>query len=257
MSVNSSSVGLPRGARWSRFGRIVGVIAWVVFGFVAASLMVYLVATLLATVGVSLAGVNETIVNTVAAAVVYVLATVVVIGGPQLWGRLVTSRRELGLDRLPQWRDIGMAPIGFIGYYVGSLILTTVVTVLVPGFDLTQAQDTGFTNLTRPYEYILAFLTLVVLAPVAEEVLFRGYLYGKLRRWVGFLLGALLTSVVFGAVHGQWNVGLDVFVLSLVMCSLREVTGSIWAGILLHMLKNGLAFYLLFMNPTLLHIMGG
>jgi hypothetical protein len=67
----------------------------------------------------------------------------------------------------------------------------------------------------------------------------------------------IITSLLFGAVHGQWNVAIDVFVLSLVLCSLREVTGNIWAGVLLHMLKNGLAFYLLFINPSLLHTIGG
>jgi membrane protease YdiL (CAAX protease family) len=60
------------------------------------------------------------------------------------------------------------------------------------------------------------------------------------------------TSVLFGLIHGQWNVGVDVFVLSMVACSLREVTGSIWAGILLHMLKNALAFYIIFVNTTFL-----
>jgi len=41
------------------------------------------------------------------------------------------------------------------------------------------------------------------------------------------------------------------------MIALREVTGSIWAGTLLHMLKNGIAFYFLFVNPTLLNTIGG
>jgi membrane protease YdiL (CAAX protease family) len=53
------------------------------------------------------------------------------------------------------------------------------------------------------------------------------------------------------------NVALDVFILSIVMCGLREMTGSIWAGVVLHMMKNGLAFYLLFINTALLSTMGG
>lgn len=222
-----------------------------------SAVAVYLIAQLLVTVGVSFEGVNKTIINTVTAAVVYVFAAAIVIGGPQLWGRLLTTQRELGIDQPFKLRDLSLVPIAFIAYYVGSLLLITAVTALVPGFDIGQAQETGFADLTKTYEYILAFLTLVVLAPVAEELLFRGYLYGKLRRWVAIWAGALLTSVVFGAIHGQWNVGLDVFVLSFVMCGLREMTGSIWAGMLLHMLKNGLAFYLLFINPVFLHTIGG
>jgi membrane protease YdiL (CAAX protease family) len=93
---------------------------------------------------------------------------------------------------------------------------------------------------------------LVVIAPFAEEILFRGYLYGKLRKSIPTWLAMVVTSALFGAIHAQWNVGVDVFVLSMVACSLREVTGGIWAGILLHMLKNGLAFYILFINPSFL-----
>ena len=46
--------------------------------------------------------------------------------------------------------------------------------------------------------------------------------------------------------HGQWNVGINVFAMSIVLCVMREITGSIYSGILLHMLKNMLAFYLLY-----------
>lgn len=255
MSENSSSASSR--SLGQRLGRIAGVIAWLVIGFLVASQLVRMVVEYLVTVGVPLGSINGTIVNTVGAAVVYLLAIAIVIGGPQLWGRFVTTRRELGLDRLPGWRDLAMTPLAFVAYYVLSLIVMTVVTAAVPGFDVTQAQETGFTDLSKSYEYVLAFATLVVLAPVAEEILLRGYLYGKLRRWLGAIVAGLLTSVVFGALHGQWNVGIDVFVLSLVLCGLREYTGSIWAGILLHMLKNGLAFYLLFINPVFLHTIGG
>ncbi|RYZ49901.1 MAG: CPBP family intramembrane metalloprotease, partial [Sphingobacteriales bacterium] len=67
----------------------------------------------------------------------------------------------------------------------------------------------------------------------------------------------IVTSIVFGAIHGQWNVAVDVFALSLILCSLREITGSIWAGVLLHMLKNGIAFYFLFIGPVVAPGLGG
>ena len=61
------------------------------------------------------------------------------------------------------------------------------------------------------------------------------------------IISALLVSVLFGVVHLQWNVGVTVFAMSLVLCGLREVTGTIYAGILMHMLKNGLAMWILCM----------
>lgn len=258
MSVNSSSQPLPAAApRRAYVWRSVALLAWVVLGFFIATLIVGALVWLIDAVGADLSRVNETVLNTVAAALLYSLAALIIIGLPQIVERFRTSRTELGIRRLPNWRDIALAPAAFVVYFIATAIVTAAVTHLVPGFDLNEAQDVGFTDLSLQYEYILAFLTLVVLAPLAEELLFRGYLYGKLRSWMPVLLAAIVTSVIFGVVHGQWNVGLDVFVLSLVMCGLREMTGGIWAGVLLHMIKNGLAFYILFINPSLLNTIGG
>lgn len=257
MSENSSNMTTQWTGRRSDFWRATGLVMWVMVGFVLATLVVLVLSQVLVLLGVPLAELNESILNTVAAGLVYLLSAVIVIGLPQVFRRLVVNREDLGVHRLPAWRDITLAPVAFVVYFIATVAITRVVTVLVPGFDAEQAQDVGFTGLSQAYEYMLAFLTLVVLAPVAEELLFRGYLYGRLRRWMAIWLAAIVTSVVFGVVHGQWNVGLDVFVLSLVMCRLREMTGSIWAGVLVHMIKNGLAFYLLFVNPTLLTTIGG
>ena len=60
------------------------------------------------------------------------------------------------------------------------------------------------------------------------------------------ILSMLLVSLVFGLVHFQWNVGVNVFAMSIVLCGLREITGTIYSGIILHILKNGLAFYLIY-----------
>ncbi|MBQ2637586.1 CPBP family intramembrane metalloprotease, partial [Candidatus Saccharibacteria bacterium] len=55
-----------------------------------------------------------------------------------------------------------------------------------------------------------------------------------------------ITSVLFAIMHGQWNVGVNVFAMSIVLCLLREMNGTIYSGILLHILKNGVAFVLLY-----------
>lgn len=233
-----------------------GLLAWVLAGFVLSSAIVALIVWILTEVGVSFTALNQTILNTILALAVYILTLIIVVGVPWLIKKSSFTKDEAGLTRLPSWMDILMAPAGFIVYFIVSGILTFTVTQLVPGFDTSEVQQTGFEDISQRYEYILAFATLVVLAPVAEEVLFRGYLYGKLRKYVPIWVAILATSALFGLVHGQWNVGLDVFALSIILCSLREVTGNIWAGILLHMLKNGVAFYFLFINTSLLDTIG-
>lgn len=255
--LESSSSPAAVGPRRVYLWRSIAIILWIIVGFIVASVIVLVLSEILVLAGVPLERLNESVLNTVTAGLVYLLSALIVIGGPQVVRKFRTTRRELGLDRLPNIRDVLLSPVAFIVYFIATSIVTVTVAELIPGFDLDQAQDVGFANLSLRYEYVLAFLTLVVVAPVAEEVLFRGYLYGKLRSWMPIWVAAVVTSVVFGVVHGQWNVGVDVFVLSLVMCGLREMTGNIWAGILLHMIKNGLAFYILFINPTLLNTIGG
>lgn len=163
------------------------------------------------------------------------------------------SRSLLGLNGLPTWTDIGLAPVGFI---VATLLAAGLALVfnMFPWFNATESQSLVFSTYVEGVDKIIAFITLVVIAPVAEELIFRGWLYGRLRaksshamsNIASMIVSSLLVSVLFGAVHLQWNVGVNVFALSMVLCAMREITGTIYAGILTHMIKNGIAFYLLF-----------
>lgn len=162
-------------------------------------------------------------------------------------------RKDLGLINLPTWTDIGLAPIGFIVSLLLAAVLVTVFNMF-PWFDAEQAQDVGYSMMMPGFDRIIAFITLVVIAPIAEEIIFRGWLYTKLRNklnkkvsdiW-GIIISSFIISLLFGIIHLQWNVGVNVFALSVVLCALREITGTIYAGILTHMIKNGVAFYLLY-----------
>jgi membrane protease YdiL (CAAX protease family) len=60
------------------------------------------------------------------------------------------------------------------------------------------------------------------------------------------IVSSVVVSALFGLAHGQWNVAVDVFVMSMVACYLREYTGVIWPGIIIHMIKNFIGFYITF-----------
>ena len=162
-------------------------------------------------------------------------------------------RKSLGLSGWPTWTDIGLAPIGFLAYLLLAAALTAFFQ-LFPWFNAGEAQDVGFNIYISGIDRAIAFLVLVVVAPIAEEIIFRGWLYDKLRgkfleqysNVVSIVLSIFLVSLLFGMIHMQWNVGVNVFAMSIVLCGLREITGTIYAGILMHMLKNGVAFYLLY-----------
>jgi membrane protease YdiL (CAAX protease family) len=229
---------------------------WVLAGFVLAQVLVTVSVELLSTAGVNFEGVNSAVLNTVAGGIIYAISLLLVIGLPWWIKKNRTSKEELGLSRGPKWVELLLAPAGFIVYILLSALLVFLAMQFLPFIDFEQVQDTGYSQLYQQFEFILALIMLVFIAPIAEEVLFRGYLLGKLRAHVPVWLAILLTSVLFAIVHGAWNVGIDVFALSIVLCLLRVVSGSLWPSIILHMMKNGLAFYLLFINPTLLGTLG-
>lgn len=223
---------------------------WVLAGFILAQVIVGLVLTGLHAVGVSFANVNESTFQTVVSAIIYILSISIVIGVPWVVKKYTTSKNDLGLSQMPVWIDLLLAPSGFIVYILLSFLLTMLASHL-PFYNSNQVQNTGFAGLSQGYEYILAFVTLIIIAPVSEEILFRGFLLGKLRKHVPIWVAILITSLLFGLVHFQWDVSVDVFALSIVLCLLRVGTGRLWPSILLHMLKNGIAFYFLFINPML------
>lgn len=191
------------------------------------------------------------LIQTIYASCTYLLCLAVVVVVPLWLFKYKTTRDELGVRGLPTWIDLLLAPAGFVAFMFVAVILTAFLSAVLPWIDWAQAQETGYQDLISGADLGLAFFALVVLAPIAEELIFRGWLYGKLRGRMLALPAMLVVSVLFGVVHGQWNVGVTVFVMSLAMCVMRELTGTIWAGVLLHMLKNGIAFYLLYLSPIL------
>jgi membrane protease YdiL (CAAX protease family) len=189
---------------------------------------------------------QSNVLNSIYQVVVYAASFAVIVFVPWRILKMKTTRDELGLRGLPTWTDVLLAPIGFIVVMVLATMLSAIMVAIMPDIDWEQAQEVGFNNLYNTADFILAFVCLVVLAPICEEIIFRGWLYGKLRMRLSAVPAILIVSVLFGVMHGQWNVGVTVFAMSVGMCVMRELTGTVWSGVLLHMIKNGIAFYFLF-----------
>jgi membrane protease YdiL (CAAX protease family) len=165
-----------------------------------------------------------------------------------------SNLRAIGWREVRAW-DIVRALSGFAVYFVGYAVLLTIATHLFPSLNVDQKQDLGFSDVSGNTSLILTFLSLVVLPPVVEETVFRGFLFTGIRNRLKPVAAALITSLLFAVPHllesGQsgsllWVAGIDTFTLSLVLCYLRHKTDSLWPGIFLHALKNGIAFVALY-----------
>ena len=183
------------------------------------------------------------------------LAEALTIGGI-VWfvRRRGVSLRVIGWSTF-RFRYLGIALAGFGVYFIGYLLTAALTSALIPSLNLNQHQDIGFQHPSGALSMALTFVSLVVLPPLAEETVFRGFVYTGIRRRFPFVLSAITTSILFAIPHLQfgegapllWVAALDTFVLSLVLCYVRERTDSLWPGIFIHALKNGIAFVALFL----------
>ena len=143
----------------------------------------------------------------------------------------------------------GARPGPFVGWMVLTFVALSVFSAIYAALVDIGAQeelpdelgaDSGTLGLLAA-----AFLVTVV-APIAEEVFFRGYVFGALRNWRGMWVGALLTGSIFGAIHlGSAPDALYLPILAVfgvLLCLLYVKTGSLYPCIVLHAINNCIAF---------------
>ena len=85
---------------------------------------------------------------------------------------------------------------------------------------------------------LLTVAAQVVAAPVAEEVIFRGMIFSRMRKAVPVAAAAAVSSAAFGLVHGQILWMAYAFLLGLLFCAVAWKTDSVLAAVVLHMMFN-------------------
>jgi membrane protease YdiL (CAAX protease family) len=197
--------------------------------------------------------------NSVSVQFAYILAAETLsIGGIYLFLRVYKlNLASIGFKR-PRWTDpfFGLAALPV--YFILYIVALAVITHFVPSLNVSQKQQLGFNSVHGPLQMVLTFISLVVLPPLAEEIMVRGFLYSSLKKLMPTAGAVIITSAIFASAHlpeggsagPLYIAAIDTFTLSLVLIWLREKTGSLWAGITLHALKNGIAFMALFVFAT-------
>ncbi|HEX3391199.1 MAG TPA: CPBP family intramembrane glutamic endopeptidase [Solirubrobacteraceae bacterium] len=159
----------------------------------------------------------------------------------QMGGRVVRSR-QLGLrPTRARWWRIALAVLGvYVAFFIFSAIWAAALGE-EPKEELLKALGANETTLLLA----LSALLTTVIAPIGEETLFRGYIFPALAKWRGWTLGAVITGVLFGAVHvGSAPVVylVPLAVLGFLLCALYRQTGSLYPCIATHCLNNSIAF---------------
>jgi membrane protease YdiL (CAAX protease family) len=149
------------------------------------------------------------------------------------------SLRDFGIRRTSLRRAIGWTFASWVAFLAFSGAWSSAL-----GIDESDdlPQELGADESTVALVAVLLMVTL--LAPVAEELFFRGFAFTALRRAIGLVPGALVTGAIFGAIHAggtdaAFLVPLAVF--GLLLCLLYWKTDSLLPPMALHALNNSLA----------------
>jgi len=168
-----------------------------------------------------------------------------------LVARWARGRRKgfaaLGL-RTPSLRDVlgtwRILVVGAVAYVAVAMASVQVAEAL--GMEWQIQRVARVVQAARsPAELALAVLVAVLVAPLAEEIVFRSVFYLPLRALLGPVSAALIVSVVFSAAHVYPWGAVNLVVLSLIFIALFERTGSLWAPIAAHVLYNAANFALI------------
>ena len=101
----------------------------------------------------------------------------------------------------------------------------------------------------HPVEVGLQVVSVVIMAPIAEELLFRGILYNTIKHTGYPLAGMIISAALFALVHGSLALTLPLFVMGLALAWVYEKSGSIIAPMVMHATFNAINFSLLKLAP--------
>lgn len=152
-----------------------------------------------------------------------------------------------GLYR-PRWVDLGYAGVGIAVTFALRIAVIGVADALSSGRAGRQAQNLHLHHLD-PAGIILIYAAVVVWAPIAEELLFRGVLLRAFMRRSPFWPAAVLSTAIFAVLHvyevhtalGAATLAASVACLGLVNCYLNRLTDRLVPGMIVHAAFNLLA----------------
>ena len=148
-----------------------------------------------------------------------------------VWKRIPV--RYLGFGKF-DWNIVGLGCGLLIASYVFIIVHNLILMAL--GVDTQgEAIFRFFESLESPVWF---FFVGVVLAPIVEEIFFRGFVFQGFRQRYGWISAMLLSSIVFAAAHLDLVAFFPTLILGCLLAFMFQRSNSIWPGVILHFLVN-------------------
>ncbi|MCX7831938.1 MAG: CPBP family intramembrane metalloprotease [Actinobacteria bacterium] len=113
------------------------------------------------------------------------------------------------------------------------------------GVNLNYVQYAIFKEFNNYFEKVLALIFVGLVAPLAEEIFFRGSLFAIFRKRTGFFTSSVSSSAIFGILHG-FHYFIPIFFFGMLLCYLVEKTEALDAAYAAHAINNlvAVSYYL-------------
>ena len=137
-------------------------------------------------------------------------------------------------------------------FSIGLIILSDEFDRLIQVFMPSPNYIVDLNNLLQPdsvFGYILLIIAIAIIAPIGEELLFRGFLQQFLEQhWKDITRAILITSLFFSIIHMNPYWFIQIYILGIMLGFLSWKTNSIFPPLILHVLNNGTALLFSFID---------
>lgn len=161
-----------------------------------------------------------------------------------------SSLRLLGI-RWYQWLKGSLKGILFYLGFIPILILLAYIGLIFCYILGIRPEPHPIVEILKKEKSLLVIyhliITAILIAPVFEEILFRGLFYQALKKRLGYLRAVIISSGLFSLMHFNPSQFLPVLGLGMLLCFIFEYTGSLVPAIVLHIVNNGLFMGLFFL----------
>lgn len=176
-----------------------------------------------------------------ASAVILLLLALITVGYMTVF-RAMNPAEMFGLRQMSMGRALGVSVGAVLLVLLGMglvMFLLSASGLSWKGLDGTP-QDTVkvFQNSGSPLSRVILGVLAVVVAPLCEELFFRGFLYGAVKRFTDRWFAAVFSALVFAAIHQHVGTLVPLFLLAIGFAMAYEATGCLLVPVFMHSLFN-------------------
>ena len=188
---------------------------------------------------------NNPFVNLLLSQVIFVIPVIVYL--------MIGTDNIKGLLRINKISTVNVILLIVFAFFISPLLsFLNAVSLLFTTNQITEA----ISDIVYSYPLVISLLLVAVVPAILEETVYRGVFFNEFRK-INPRKGVILSGLLFGLMHMNFNQFIYAFVMGMIFALLVEVTDSILSSMIVHFTINGSSVILTYLLPKIQSLMGG